>query len=188
MPTRPTPVLILALLAGCVVAAQTATEPGPTVAMLEQRLAAYRHLMSDWAGLTRYGSEDSEVPPPAAGENRVVFIGDQITERLGPRAGGVLSRQALLQSRHRRPDGAADAGPLPPGRDRAEAAGGGHPRGEQRHCRRHGPRHARVDVGSHHVDDRAGESPRHPRGARVDHARVRLHRAADGSAASAQDR
>lgn len=54
-----------------------------TVAMLEQRLSAYRHLLSDWAGLTRYGSEDSEIKPPAPGENRVVFLGDQITEFWG---------------------------------------------------------------------------------------------------------
>ncbi len=34
----------------------------------------------DWAGLTRYGSENTEIPPPAPGENRVVFLGDEITE------------------------------------------------------------------------------------------------------------
>ena len=53
------------------------------VAVLEQRLASYRRLLSDWGGLTRYGSEDSEITPPAIGENRVVFIGDQITESWG---------------------------------------------------------------------------------------------------------
>ena len=37
----------------------------------------------DWAGLTRYGSEDAEVRPPKPGENRVVFIGDQVTEMWG---------------------------------------------------------------------------------------------------------
>jgi lysophospholipase L1-like esterase len=40
----------------------------------------YRRLLSDWAGLNRFGSENTEVPPPAPGEARVVFIGDQITE------------------------------------------------------------------------------------------------------------
>ena len=55
---------------------------------LQQRLEAYQHLLSDWAGLTRYGSEDSEIPPPKPGEERIVFLGDQITEhwtRLGGR-------------------------------------------------------------------------------------------------------
>ena len=40
----------------------------------------YRRLLSDWASLNRFGSENTEVPPPAAGEARAVFIGDQITE------------------------------------------------------------------------------------------------------------
>jgi lysophospholipase L1-like esterase len=38
-------------------------------------------LLVDWGGLTRYGSENTEVPRPKAGEIRVVFLGDQITER-----------------------------------------------------------------------------------------------------------
>jgi lysophospholipase L1-like esterase len=54
-----------------------------SLAALEQRLASYRRLLLDWGGLTRYGSEDSELKPPAPGENRVVFIGDQITESWG---------------------------------------------------------------------------------------------------------
>jgi acyl-CoA thioesterase I len=58
-------------------------EPSDRVAALEARLAAYRKLLADWGGLTRYGSEDSEIKPPAPGENRVVFIGDQITEAWG---------------------------------------------------------------------------------------------------------
>jgi lysophospholipase L1-like esterase len=75
--------LFAVLLTGGAVSARVPQDPSPTVTMLEQRLASYRHLLVDWAGLTRYGSEDSEVPPPAPGEDRVVFIGDQITERWG---------------------------------------------------------------------------------------------------------
>src|ERR1700693_5044457 len=45
-----------------------------------------RHLLIDWAGLTRYGSENAELRPPKPGEDRVVFLGDQITEQWG--AGG----------------------------------------------------------------------------------------------------
>jgi len=42
----------------------------------------YRHkLLMDWGGLTRYGSENTELPKPKPGEKRVVFLGDQITER-----------------------------------------------------------------------------------------------------------
>jgi len=50
---------------------------------LQRRLEAQRHLLVDWAGLTHYGSEDTEIPRPKPGENRVVFLGDQITERWG---------------------------------------------------------------------------------------------------------
>jgi lysophospholipase L1-like esterase len=37
-------------------------------------------LLMDWAGLTHYGSENAELRAPRPGENRVVFLGDQITE------------------------------------------------------------------------------------------------------------
>jgi lysophospholipase L1-like esterase len=62
--------------------AQRPSDPRSPAA-LEQELARYRHLVGDWAGLTRYGSENSELPPPARGESRVVFLGDQITELWG---------------------------------------------------------------------------------------------------------
>jgi lysophospholipase L1-like esterase len=78
------PVRIFCALIACGVAVVQAGQDAPqTIAMLEQRLSAYRHLLADWAGLTRYGSEDSEIKPPAPGETRVVFIGDQITEFWG---------------------------------------------------------------------------------------------------------
>jgi lysophospholipase L1-like esterase len=53
------------------------------VQRLEERLEAQQRLLHDWAGLIRYGSENTEVRPPAAGELRVVFIGDEHTERWG---------------------------------------------------------------------------------------------------------
>jgi lysophospholipase L1-like esterase len=52
-----------------------------TTQSLEKKLAAYKRVFQDWAGLTRYGSENTEVPPPKPGEDRVVFLGDEITER-----------------------------------------------------------------------------------------------------------
>jgi lysophospholipase L1-like esterase len=62
-------------------AAQTGEQPDTM--QLQRKLEAQRRLLMDWAGLTRYGSEDTEIRPPKAGENRVVFLGDQITERWG---------------------------------------------------------------------------------------------------------
>lgn len=50
---------------------------------LEKEVEAARHRLMDWAGLTRYGSDDTEIRPPATGENRVVFLGDDITEMWG---------------------------------------------------------------------------------------------------------
>jgi lysophospholipase L1-like esterase len=70
-----------------VVMAATAALTGSTLSQssvdLERRLNGYERLLSDWAGLTRYGSADSELGPPKPGEMRVVFLGDDITEQWG---------------------------------------------------------------------------------------------------------
>ena len=58
----------------------SAQPPGPTVVDLERRLGACTRLVRDWAGLTRYGSDNAELPKAAPTENRVVFLGDEITE------------------------------------------------------------------------------------------------------------
>jgi lysophospholipase L1-like esterase len=79
-------VVTFAVLAALTAAAFATARPQsgpPSRVELEQELAKYRRLVSDWAGLTRYGSENSELAPPAAGEQRVVFLGDQITELWG---------------------------------------------------------------------------------------------------------
>lgn len=62
---------------------QAQSSDADRIQLLEKRLALQRRLLSDWGGLLRYGSDDTEVPPPAAGEKRVVFFGDQITESWG---------------------------------------------------------------------------------------------------------
>lgn len=54
----------------------------PTREELEREITAQQRLLNDWAGLTRYGSENTELKLPA-NENRVVFIGDEITENWG---------------------------------------------------------------------------------------------------------
>jgi lysophospholipase L1-like esterase len=75
---------IVVLAAFAMAALATArTQSEPSRVALEDELAKYRRLVSDWAGLTRYGSDNSELAPPAAGEQRVVFLGDQITELWG---------------------------------------------------------------------------------------------------------
>jgi lysophospholipase L1-like esterase len=48
-----------------------------------ERIRALERQTRDWGGLLRYGSDNTELPPPKAGENRIVFLGDQITEFWG---------------------------------------------------------------------------------------------------------
>ncbi len=50
-----------------------------------QTSAAQHRLLTDWAGLTRYGSDNTELLKPAPSEDRVVFLGDEITESWGPK-------------------------------------------------------------------------------------------------------
>ena len=73
---------VLALVVASIVRAGQASQ-APTAADLQQRLAACAHALRDWAGLNRYGSDNAELPGPAADAARVVFFGDQITEAWG---------------------------------------------------------------------------------------------------------
>jgi len=66
------------LLLGCSVWAQTL--PSPSSA---EELNAARKKLVDWGGLIVYGSDDTEIPAPKPGENRVVFIGDNLTANWG---------------------------------------------------------------------------------------------------------
>ena len=50
---------------------------------LERKIAEQARSLRDYGGQLRYGSDNTELPEPAAGENRVVFFGDQITEFWG---------------------------------------------------------------------------------------------------------
>ena len=54
-----------------------------TISALEQQITAQKNMLWDWAGLIRYGSENTELPRLKADEPRVVFLGDEITENWG---------------------------------------------------------------------------------------------------------
>ena len=75
------------LAAGLMLLGHTAFAQGndsnQKVLELERRIAALRKILTDWGGLTHYGSDNTELPPVKAGENRVVFLGDQVTENWG---------------------------------------------------------------------------------------------------------
>src|SRR5262249_24697167 len=60
----------------------------PLYAQSADQIARQHRLFTDWAGLTRYGSENTEVKPPKPSEERVIFLGDQITENWGSEDNG----------------------------------------------------------------------------------------------------
>ncbi|MGH9842646.1 MAG: SGNH/GDSL hydrolase family protein [Blastocatellia bacterium] len=68
---------------GCLAAARSPQDCASAVAALERQVEAQRRLLHDWAGLIRYGSENTELPRPKPDEDRIVFLGDEITERWG---------------------------------------------------------------------------------------------------------
>ena len=73
------------LLAGAVLTLVFATAvpaQQPAQEELFDEIVRLRRQLNDWAGLTVYGSENSELKFPP-GEDRVVFIGDEITESWG---------------------------------------------------------------------------------------------------------
>jgi len=78
-------VALILLSLACMMPGQA---PGsePTREELERQIENQLRLLTDWAGLTRYGSDNAELPL-AAGEDRVVFLGDEITERWGQGGG-----------------------------------------------------------------------------------------------------
>jgi lysophospholipase L1-like esterase len=64
-----------------------AASPAERIQSLERQLQQQNRTLRDYGGLIRYGSDNSELPPPAKGEDRVIFLGDQITDFWGRRTG-----------------------------------------------------------------------------------------------------
>ncbi len=62
-----------------------AQSPSSATASAEQSLRQWRNskadaLLNDFGELARYRDANAQLPPPGAGENRVVFMGDSITD------------------------------------------------------------------------------------------------------------
>ena len=72
------------VLAANVAAAQstvvTLTGPCSDVVALQKALDRDEARLADWPNLGRYREANTELPPPAAGQSRVVFLGDSITD------------------------------------------------------------------------------------------------------------
>ena len=78
----------LMLLSGTAFAqAQDSTQK---VQELERRVAALKKILTDWGGLTRYGSENTELPPLKSGENRATR---------SPRIGAAATRNSSPANR-----------------------------------------------------------------------------------------
>lgn len=69
---------MLAMIAGCAQAPRTAPEPVTAPSADELRL------QNDWPYLARYREANARLAAPVAGENRVVFYGNSITEGWAP--------------------------------------------------------------------------------------------------------
>jgi len=74
------------VLLACAVAWAQPTPPPPIPGVPGVIQPIYR-LVNDYGNLARYAEENRKVQPPAAGEDRVVFMGDSITDFWGRRAG-----------------------------------------------------------------------------------------------------
>lgn len=58
-----------------------------TTSLSRQQIDRCLRLENDWAGLNRYRVADSALPAPLPGQQRVVFLGDSITDGWGRRHG-----------------------------------------------------------------------------------------------------
>lgn len=85
--------LVLICLSVCACLAQTASpasqpqpqsQPAdPDLERLVSQLQRAHQALNDWPNLARYRDANAETPPPGSGENRVVFMGDSITDGWG---------------------------------------------------------------------------------------------------------
>jgi lysophospholipase L1-like esterase len=79
-------VVVLLLLAAGFISTQAQNNAGaPGQTMTQEQRDAFRKAMeeqqrNDWANLNRYKEANSKIGMPAAGENRVVFMGNSITD------------------------------------------------------------------------------------------------------------
>ena len=74
--------VVLGLVCGIAAWAQ-ATPPVSNPSKLQAELDRAHNQLLDWADLNRYKDDNTKLTPPAPGENRVVFMGDSITDGWG---------------------------------------------------------------------------------------------------------
>jgi lysophospholipase L1-like esterase len=80
--------MLSAMFAASLVLAQAPTNDAPIdPAKLKTDLDRATRTLQDWPALKRYHDANAAVAPPAAGEERVVFMGDSITDGWGKKYG-----------------------------------------------------------------------------------------------------
>lgn len=79
--------LIITTLLFAYTASAQATAPATADDKVRTELDRAQKTLKDWANLGRYKADNASVKPPAAGESRVVFMGDSITDAWGRRYG-----------------------------------------------------------------------------------------------------
>ncbi len=70
-------------------------DPGETV-KLRTNLERAQSTLRDWANLTRYREDNAKVTAPVAGQGRVVFMGDSITDAWGRHYGQFFPGKAYV--------------------------------------------------------------------------------------------
>src|SRR5947209_7556814 len=78
--------LSAALFAASLAFAQTPDAP-PDPVKIQAALDRANRTLQDWPAMKRYHDANATVAPPAPGEERVVFMGDSITDGWGKRYG-----------------------------------------------------------------------------------------------------
>ena len=74
------PILSAVWLAAVCVAIQACGLRSEECIRAEARAAKLESRLNDWASLSRYGDANAKLPAPERGEQRVVFLGDSITD------------------------------------------------------------------------------------------------------------
>jgi lysophospholipase L1-like esterase len=82
--TFTTSLLAAALATASALHAQT---PPAAPSLTPEQVAAMQAKLNDWPQLHRYAADDEALPAPSAGDQRVVFYGDSITDNWGHHVG-----------------------------------------------------------------------------------------------------
>jgi lysophospholipase L1-like esterase len=71
-------------------------QPDADAAKLKTDLERAQRQLKDWPNLNRYAADNAKTPPPKPGENRVVFMGDSITDGWGRSYGKFFPGQPYI--------------------------------------------------------------------------------------------